>query len=82
MSCNAGACLTAEREYSLIEIMRILKAVTTQIKHFHDNGYLYLDLKPNNIFLYPESLFSIFTKEQKSDIIEIEVRKHEKYISK
>ena len=29
-----------------------------------------------------KSLFSIFTKEQKSDIIEIEVRKHEKYISK
>ena len=31
---------------------------------------------------YTKSLFSIFTKEQKSDIIEIEVRKHEKYISK
>ena len=36
-----------------------------------------------NRYIYDtESLFSIFTKEQKSDIIEIEVRKHEKYISK
>ncbi len=81
MSCNTGACLTAEQEYSFIEIMRIIRAVTIQIRHFHDNGYLYLDLKPNNIFLYPETpdmvmLFDFDSVIRKEDII-----KHSEWLS-
>lgn len=55
MSCNSGGCLTTEQNYSFMDILRIVSAVAKQIAGFHKNGYLYLDLKPNNIFLYPET---------------------------
>ena len=56
MNCNTGTCLTDKQDYSVVDILRIVRAVALQMLHFHDNGYLYLDLKPNNIFLYPETL--------------------------
>lgn len=55
MSCNNGSCINEDDEFTFTDIMRITAAVTRQIKAFHQNGYLYLDLKPNNIFLYPET---------------------------
>jgi len=33
----------------------VIRAVTLQVANFHDNGYLYLDLKPQNVMLYPET---------------------------
>lgn len=42
-------------DLSLYDILRVVRAVTLQIVNFHDNGYLYLDLKPQNVMLYPET---------------------------
>ncbi|MBR4626121.1 MAG: tetratricopeptide repeat protein [Ruminococcus sp.] len=54
MSCQNGISID-EAELSLYDIIRVLKAVTMQIDNFHKNGYLYLDLKPANVILYPET---------------------------
>lgn len=81
ISCNAGACLTAENDYSIIDIMRIVRAVTKQISHFHDNGYLYLDLKPDNIFLYPETLDMVMLFDFDSVISKENVTIHPEWLS-
>lgn len=54
MSCQNGVSID-DTKLSLYDIFRVLKAVTLQIENFHRNGYLYLDLKPENIILYPET---------------------------
>lgn len=53
MSCQNAVPLSADM--SLYDIFRVIRAVTLQISGFHDNGYLYLDLKPQNVMLYPET---------------------------
>lgn len=54
MSCQNGISID-DSKLSLYDIFRMLKAVTLQIENFHKNGYLYLDLKPENVILYPET---------------------------
>lgn len=54
MSCQNGMSLS-DRTLTLYDIFRVMRAVTLQIDNFHRNGYLYLDLKPDNIILYPET---------------------------
>ncbi|MGN0620638.1 MAG: protein kinase [Porcipelethomonas sp.] len=54
MSCQNGISID-EAELSLYDIFRVLKAVTVQIDNFHKNNFLYLDLKPENVILYPET---------------------------
>lgn len=81
MSCNAGACLTAEDDYTFTEIMRIICAVTKQIAAFHESDYLYLDLKPNNIFLYPETLDMVMLFDFDSVISKENVRKYSEWLS-
>ena len=54
MSCQNGVSID-DSKLSIYDIFRVLKAVTLQIENFHRNGYLYLDLKPENIILYPET---------------------------
>lgn len=54
MSCQNGISID-ETELSLYDIFRVLKAVTVQIDNFHKNNFLYLDLKPENVILYPET---------------------------
>lgn len=53
MSCQNAVPLSADM--SLYDIFRVIRAVALQISGFHDNGYLYLDLKPQNVMLYPET---------------------------
>ena len=53
MSCQNAVPLSDDM--SLYDIFRVIRAITLQIADFHDNGYLYLDLKPQNILLYPET---------------------------
>lgn len=54
MSCQ-NAISIDDADLSLYDIFRVIRAVVLQIANFHDNGYLYLDLKPQNIMLYPET---------------------------
>jgi len=68
----------------LMNLLTILYSMMSLLP-FLDSYFSFLtDVSPQQarFLLSCQSLFSIFTKEQKSDIIEIEVRKHEKYISK
>lgn len=53
MSCQNAVPIP--ENLSLYDIFRVIRAVTLQIANFHDNGYLYLDLKPQNVMLYPET---------------------------
>lgn len=54
MTCQNGISID-EADLSLYDIFRVLKAVTVQIDNFHKNNFLYLDLKPENVILYPET---------------------------
>lgn len=53
MSCQNAVPLNTDMP--LYDIFRVLRAVTLQIANFHDNGYLYLDLKPQNVMMFPET---------------------------
>lgn len=81
MSCNNGSCINEDDEFTFTDIMRITAAVTRQIKAFHQNGYLYLDLKPNNIFLYPETPDMVMLFDFDSVISKENVRKHSEWLS-
>lgn len=54
MSCQ-NAIFIDDADWALYDIFRVIRAVTLQIANFHDNGYLSLDLKPQNVMLYPET---------------------------
>ncbi|MBR7085801.1 MAG: hypothetical protein IKI37_11630, partial [Oscillospiraceae bacterium] len=54
MSCQNGIRID-RAELSVYDVFRVLRAVTLQIQNFHTNGWLYLDLKPENVILYPET---------------------------
>ena len=54
MTCQNGIRLD-RAELSVYDVFRVLKAVTLQIQNFHNKGWLYLDLKPENVILYPET---------------------------
>lgn len=81
MCCNNGSCINEDDEFTFTDIMRITAAVTRQIKAFHQNGYLYLDLKPNNIFLYPETPDMVMLFDFDSVISKENVRKHSEWLS-
>lgn len=81
MRCNSGACLTDRQELAFVDILRIVRAVAIQMQHFHDNGYLYLDLKPGNIFLYPETLEMVMLFDFDSVIRKQDVRQHTEWLS-
>ena len=49
---QAGKILSNEDISSLKEAVSIVKAVASTVKKIHDNGYLYLDIKPSNILIY------------------------------
>lgn len=54
MSCQ-NAIPIEDANLTLYDIFRVIRSVALQIANFHDNGYLYLDLKPQNVMLYPET---------------------------
>ena len=37
------------------DIIRLIKAIAVSLNNLHNQGYVYLDLKPENIFIYPET---------------------------
>ena len=42
-------------EESLYDLLRRMKALAQVIGHYHDMGYLHLDIKPQNIYAIPET---------------------------
>ena len=54
-----GQELSLSDERPLKETIRIIKSVAKAIRKIHDNGYLYLDTKPDNVFVLDEMNESI-----------------------
>lgn len=54
-----GQELSLSTEKSLKEIIRILKSAAKVVEKLHDNGFLYLDIKPDNVFVLDEMNESI-----------------------
>ncbi len=56
MTCFNGLTYDKIQESNLYDLLRRTKTIAQTIKHYHNNGFLHLDLKPNNIFTIPESV--------------------------
>ena len=46
-----GTVLAEKADYSLTDIIKIVKSVSASVGKIHSNGYLYLDIKPTNILV-------------------------------
>lgn len=57
-----GDLFVANTDRSFADVIRILLNISRYIKNIHDNGYIYLDLKPENIFVLQgtETLIQLF----------------------
>ncbi len=54
MNVTEGESYEGFKEKSLFNLARRIKVLSQVIKMYHDAGYLYLDLKPANIYVRPE----------------------------
>ncbi len=50
-----GTTLSNATFTSLAEVLKTVISVGKSIEKIHDRGYLYLDIKPENILIYPET---------------------------
>lgn len=55
MTDMAGQTYSRAEEPSLYELLRRMKALAAVIGNYHRAGFLHLDIKPENIFVYPET---------------------------
>lgn len=55
MTVMNGQTYTQVEEPSLYQLLRRMKTLTEVIRNYHKAGYLHLDIKPDNIFVYPET---------------------------
>lgn len=60
---------------SLYDLLRRMKALTQVIGHYHDMGYLHLDIKPQNIYAIPETPEMVMMFDFDSVVPEIDVEK-------
>lgn len=47
----SGKTLSEEKDFSMSDVISIVKATAKAIQRIHDSGYLYLDIKPENIWV-------------------------------
>ncbi len=72
MALSEGSDYSKYEDASLTELLVHMKSLAQLIKKYHDRGYLHLDIKPENVFILPETpehilLFdfdSVMTKEE------------------
>lgn len=50
-----GRELAFNKERSLKSVLTIAKSIATSVEAIHKEGFLYLDLKPSNVFVYRET---------------------------
>ncbi len=55
LSYEEGQDYQQYQDVSLQEVLEHIKAVAQVIQKYHENGYLHLDIKPKNIFVFPET---------------------------
>lgn len=73
MSMDEGICYSDYTDSSLKEVLEHVKTLAGLIKKYHDNGYLHMDIKPDNVFILPETtehilLFDFETVRKLEDI--------------
>ncbi len=76
IALNEGNDYSKYEDLSLMELLVHIKSLAQLIKKYHDKGYLHLDIKPENVFILPETqehilLFdfdSVMTKEELASI--------------
>ena len=54
-SYTEGSTLAETELESLSDAIRTVISVSKSVEKMHDNGYLYLDVKPENVLIYPET---------------------------
>ena len=72
MALSEGSDYSKYEDASLTELLVHMKSLAQLIKKYHDRGYLHLDIKPENVFLLPETqehillcdFDSVMTKEE------------------
>lgn len=55
MTLDEGIDYGKYEDKSLIELLEHIKSIAIIIEKYHSNGYLHLDLKPENVFIMPET---------------------------
>ena len=55
MTLDEGEDYAKYNDKSLKEVFMHIKSLALIIKKYHEQGYLHLDIKPENIFILPES---------------------------
>ena len=60
---------------SLYNLLRRIKALAKVIAHYHDMGYLHLDVKPQNIYVIPETPEMVMMFDFDSVVLESDVEK-------
>ena len=55
MTVMNGQTYTEVEEPTLYQLLRHMKALARVIGNYHKAGFLHLDIKPDNIFVYPET---------------------------
>lgn len=73
MTVMNGQTYTQVKEPDLYQLLRRMRTLTEVIGNYHKAGYLHLDIKPDNIFAYPETpemllLFDFDSVVSKDDI--------------
>lgn len=74
MSCDEGMSYDNINEENLEDIIKTAIAVTKAVKIYHDAGYLHLDIKPDNIFILPQTremlkLFDFDSVHKKEEVL-------------
>ena len=60
---------------SLYDLLRRIKALAQVVSHYHDMGYLHLDIKPQNIYAIPETPEMVMMFDFDSVVLEADVEK-------
>ena len=68
-----GQSYSQLQEKDLFELLRRIKAITKTVGLYHANGFLHLDIKPENIYILPETaelvmLFDFDSVVRKTDL--------------
>ena len=75
MTFLTGATYDQIKDDSLHNLLKRMKALAEHIGHYHDMGYLHLDIKPQNIYTIPETPEMVIMFDFDSVVLEKDVEK-------
>lgn len=81
MTCFSGSPYNKIEERSLGDLLHRIKAITQVISCYHKKGYLHLDIKPENIFTFPETCEMVMLFDFDSIVSKNDIRKKDTVFS-